>query len=64
MTAGERTARHTPTRRDKGGRPKTAAVPKVTLSVRVDPEVVERLRASGDGWQKRVNDLLRKDVGL
>ena len=34
------------------------------LSVRVDVEIIERLRASGDGWQKRVNDILRKEVGL
>lgn len=38
--------------------------PKVSVTVRLDAEVVERLRASGPGWQTRVNDALRKAVGL
>ena len=50
--------------RSKGGRPKGAGVPKGILSVRVDIEIIERLRASGEGWQQRVNDILRKEVGL
>ncbi|MCW5723392.1 MAG: BrnA antitoxin family protein [Maricaulaceae bacterium] len=45
------------------GRPKSAR-PKQLVSIRLDPEVLERLRASGPGWQSRVNEALRKAVGL
>ena len=34
------------------------------VAVRVDPEVVARFRATGPGWQSRINDVLRKAVGL
>jgi uncharacterized protein (DUF4415 family) len=46
----------------KVGRPvgyrKPAAKKSVTL--RLDPDVVERWRASGPGWQTRMNEALRK----
>lgn len=45
------------------GRPKLAA-PKRLVSLRLDGEVVDRLRAEGPGWQTRVNAALRKVVGL
>ena len=45
------------------GRPKSAD-PKQLVSLRLDREVVERLREQGPGWQTRVNDELRKVVGL
>jgi uncharacterized protein (DUF4415 family) len=35
---------------------------KVLVSLRLEREVVERLRASGRGWQRRANDMLRKAV--
>ncbi len=35
---------------------------KVLVSLRLEREVVERLRASGRGWQSRANDMLRKAV--
>ena len=34
------------------------------VSLRLDPEVVQRLRATGPGWQSRINDVLKKAVGL
>jgi uncharacterized protein (DUF4415 family) len=37
---------------------------KELISIRLDPEVLERLRASGPGWQSRVNELLRGALGL
>ena len=43
------------------GRPKSDA-PKQAVSLRLDPDVLERLRATGPGWQSRVNDILRKAV--
>jgi uncharacterized protein (DUF4415 family) len=50
----------TPVRR---GRPKSES-PKVSTTLRLDPEVVEHFRASGPGWQTRINEALRKAAGL
>ena len=33
---------------------------KVLVSLRVEPEVLEKLRASGPGWQTRANEILRR----
>lgn len=43
----------------KGGRPKSA-VPKVMLSVRYSPDVIEHFRATGEGWQTRMDSALRE----
>jgi uncharacterized protein (DUF4415 family) len=43
------------------GRPK-AAVHKVHVNVRLDPEVVEFFRAAGRGWQTRMNAALAQYV--
>ncbi len=40
------------------GRPKAGAA-KEQISVRLDPDVLARLRAAGPGWQSQVNTLLR-----
>jgi len=40
------------------GRPK-AAVTKERITIRLSPEVVETFRASGDGWQTRVDAALK-----
>jgi len=45
------------------GRPK-AANPKEAVNIRLDAEVLEHFRKSGPGWQTRINDALRKVVGL
>jgi uncharacterized protein (DUF4415 family) len=37
--------------------------PKQPVTLRLDHDLVERLRASGPGWQSRVNDILRKAIG-
>jgi uncharacterized protein (DUF4415 family) len=34
------------------------------ISLRLDPEVIDRFRATGPGWQARMNDALRKAAGL
>ncbi|SNS48579.1 MULTISPECIES: BrnA antitoxin family protein [unclassified Azospirillum] len=47
----------------KGGRPKSPA-PKVALTLRLDPAVVDHFRATGPGWQSRINETLRKAAGL
>ena len=44
--------------RDRG-RPKSEAAKKL-VSIRLDPDVIERFRATGPGWQSRINALLRK----
>ena len=40
------------------GRPKTES-PKVFTGIRLDADVVETFKASGKGWQTRVNAALR-----
>ena len=45
------------------GRPKSAA-PKVSTTLRLDADVLERFRDSGPGWQSRMNEALRKAAGL
>ena len=45
------------------GRPKSAA-PKVSTTLRLDPDVLDSFRATGPGWQSRINAALRKAAGL
>jgi uncharacterized protein (DUF4415 family) len=45
------------------GRPRSDD-PKQLVSLRLDRIVLEKLRAQGPGWQSRVNELLRKAVGV
>ncbi len=45
------------------GRPKSLA-PKQAISLRVDADVLDKFKADGPGWQSRMNDALRKAVGL
>jgi uncharacterized protein (DUF4415 family) len=49
-------------KRSRGRPPKDH--PKQQVTLRLDAEVLERLRASGKGWQRRVNEVLKKAVGL
>lgn len=37
---------------------------KKLVSIRLDPDLVDRLKQDGPGWQGRVNDMLREAVGL
>ena len=46
------------------GRPPSGAVAKRQVTLRLDPEVIERFRAGGAGWQGRMNDALRKAAVL
>lgn len=45
------------------GRPKSTQT-KVAVKLRLDPDIVAALRATGDGWQTRVNDALRAQLAL
>ena len=40
------------------GRPPLEA-PKKLIALRLDPDVIERFRATGPGWQSRINLILR-----
>jgi uncharacterized protein (DUF4415 family) len=46
-------------RRAKAGRPKKDA-PKEAVNIRLDPDVLAYFRATGLGWQSRINAALRK----
>lgn len=46
------------------GRPPVGAAPKRQVTLRLDQDVIEAFRASGAGWQARINAALRKAVSL
>lgn len=65
LKAGKYGAVHTPesiAARNKGGRPKGSvkANAKVATNIRFDPDVLDALKASGPGWQTRLNELVRR----
>ena len=65
--AGKFAEVHTPEKIAKRrGRPvgSTQAVTKEAVKLRLDADVLEALRASGDGWQTRINDMLRASLAL
>ena len=45
------------------GRPK-AAITKEPVKLRLDADVLAALRATGDGWQTRINETLRASLKL
>lgn len=45
------------------GRPKAVAT-KEPVKIRLDADVLLALRATGDGWQTRINDTLRASLHL
>jgi uncharacterized protein (DUF4415 family) len=47
----------------KPGRP-PAENPKRQVTLRLDPDVIEKFRATGKGWQSRINAELRKALGI
>ena len=63
---GEYAVVHTPADivRRTSGRPvgSVKANPKKPVQIRFDPDVLEALRATGKGWQTRVNDAMREWV--
>jgi uncharacterized protein (DUF4415 family) len=46
------------------GRPPLRDHAKRQVTLRLDPDVIDRFRADGPGWQGRMNAALRKAVGL
>ena len=64
---GEFAAVHTPEdmlERRKPGRPtgSVQAITKKPVQIRLDADVLEALRATGDGWQTRLNNTLRANL--
>ena len=47
--------------KNAGGRPRSAN-PKVPVSIRLDRDVVAKFKATGPGWQTRMNEVLRREV--
>jgi uncharacterized protein (DUF4415 family) len=45
------------------GRPKKDS-PKKAVSIRLDSDVLAHFRATGPGWESRINDALRRAAGL
>jgi uncharacterized protein (DUF4415 family) len=45
-------------RKRLGGRPKLEK-PKKAINIRLDQEVIEKFKATGRGWQSRINDVLK-----
>ena len=66
--AGQAAMVHKPERIQarRAGRPvgSVAAQTKQPVKLRLDPDVLAALRASGDGWQTRINDMLRASLKL
>ncbi|MGZ8217785.1 BrnA antitoxin family protein [Methylomagnum sp.] len=65
---GEYARVHTPEeiQARRRGRPvgSVQAVTKQPVKLRLDADVLEALRATGDGWQTRINDTLRTSLKL
>ena len=38
--------------------------PKKSISIRLSPDVLEYFRATGKGWQTRINEVLKEHVAL
>lgn len=43
------------------GRPRLEN-PKQAVSLRLEPDVLEKFRATGPGWQRRMNDVLKAAI--
>ncbi len=48
-------------RKNPGGRPPLER-PKKAVSLRLDQDVIDKFKASGPGWQSRINDVLKRSV--
>ena len=46
------------------GRPPSQGRAKAQVTLRLDPDILERFRADGPGWQGRINAALRGVLGL
>jgi uncharacterized protein (DUF4415 family) len=53
-------AAHKPRRRRGAALPPAEAPRRIPISIRIAPETLERFRATGPGWQVRMNVVLDK----
>lgn len=63
LKEGDRVLRPAQGTLTKRGRPKLEN-PKRQVTIRLDSDLIDRLRESGPGWQSRVNEILRKAVAV
>lgn len=63
LSVGGRVVREAVGTWTRPGRP-LAANPKRQVTLRLDPDVLEKFRATGRGWQSRINAELRKALGI
>jgi len=47
--------------KSKGGRPRSGPT-KIAISIRLDPDIVSAWKATGPGWQTRMNSTLRQAI--
>jgi uncharacterized protein (DUF4415 family) len=50
------------TKRRPGQRGPAKKPPKVAVTLRIDPDVLEAFKAGGAGWQTRINETLRSSL--
>lgn len=62
LAVGDRVIR--PGKWRTAGRPPLGEQAKRQVTLRLDPDVLARFREGGPGWQGRINEALRKAVGL
>jgi len=49
-------------RRQRGQRGPQKTATKCQVTLRLDPEVIDFFKATGKGWQSRINDTLLEDI--
>lgn len=64
ITVGGKVVRHATGTLTRAGRPPAGDAAKRQVTLRLDPDVIDRFREGGPGWQSRINAALRKAVGL
>lgn len=63
FSIGDKVVREQQGTLSKKGRPKLNN-PKQQITLRLDQAVVEKFKATGSGWQTRINQELRKTLGI
>lgn len=63
LRIGDKTIRPATGTLTRPGRPRSPS-PKRQVTLRLDGDLLERLRATGPGWQSRVNAALRQAEGM
>ncbi|MGH6787330.1 MAG: BrnA antitoxin family protein [Novosphingobium sp.] len=63
LSIGGKIIRHAQGTLTKPGRPKSI-YPKKQVTLRLDGAVLDKFRATGKGWQSRINAELRKALGI